>query len=100
MKTTRGIELDLQSTEYIVSIYGYSFYFSSIFYKEKFEKEMRHFSEYESQKIKVKNNIKISMELYFLFSLYKKIEKRGFRVVNQKTNEEITENISFICTPI
>lgn len=100
MKTIKGIELDLTQTEYIVSIYGYSFYFSSKFYKEKFEREMKNFSEMETQKIRVKNKIKISMELYFLFALYKKIEKRGFRIVNQKDNKEITENISFHCMPI
>ena len=100
LKTKRGIELDLNKTEYIVSIYGYSFYFSSLFYKEKFEREMKNFSEVETQKIKVKNNIKISMEIYFLFALYKKIEKRGFKVISQKDGKELTENISFICSLI
>ena len=100
MKTIKGIELDLTQTEYIVSIYGYSFYFSSKFYKEKFEREMKNFSEMEMQKIRVKNKIKISMELYFLFALYKKIEKRGFRIVSQKDNKEITETVAFNCIPI
>jgi YHS domain-containing protein len=95
MKTVNGIELDLPKSNYRYNVGNYTFYFSSEFYLENFKKNVKFFTEIESIKIKNKYKIYIDLDVYLTFVFYKKIEKRGFYVVNRKTNEEITE-INFV----
>ena len=91
MKTVRGIELDLPKSEYTYSINGYIFYFSSEFYLNNFKNNVRLFIEIEEVKIKNKYKVFIDLNLYLTFVYYKKIEKRGFYVINKKTKEEVQE---------
>ena len=91
MKTVRGIELDLPKSEYTYSILGYTFYFSSEFYLNNFKNNVRLFTEIEGVKIKNRYKVFIDLNLYLTFVYYKKIEKRGFYVINKKTKEEVQE---------
>lgn len=91
MKTANGIELDLHKSNYKYSILGYTFYFSSEFYLNNFKNNVKLFSEIEAVKIKNKYKVFINLELYLTFVFYKRIEKRGFYVIENKTKEEISE---------
>ena len=88
MKTTvKGICLNLNESEYYFKYKGLVFYFSSEFYKKKFADEISSFIETETFKIQVKYNININFDILLMISLYKKIEKRGFRIYDEETGE-------------
>lgn len=91
MKTYRGIELDIKQSDYRYSINNYTFYFSSEFYMNNFKNNIELFTEIEGAKIKNKYKVYIDLNNYLAFVLYKKIEKRGFYVINNITNEEVKE---------
>lgn len=98
MKTKNGIELNLSVSDY-KSIYNdYVFYFSSLFYKRKFDENLEEYIEMESQKLINKYKINLDIRLYLAISFYKKIEKRGFLI---KTPEriKITDNLFFSAKP-
>lgn len=57
-----------------------SFYFSSDFYKEKFEREYIQFLKDEMMKMKLRYKANIYSDELILLLLYRQIEKRGFRV--------------------
>lgn len=96
MKTKRGIYLNLKESEYKFSFKSLTFYFSSKKYLEKFAENVNNFVELETDKMKVKYNNIISLDLFFMISFYKKTEKRGFRVFDELNKKEITENVGFI----
>ena len=89
MKTSRGIELDITKSEYFLELYGLRFYFSSKFYLEKFRKEVLEYITIESARLI--NRYQIELQIYKTLSIayYKKIEKRGFRIIDLKTKTEI-----------
>lgn len=91
MKTYRGIELDIKQSDYRYSISNYTFYFSSEFYMNNFKNNIELFTEIEGAKIKNKYKVYIDLNIYLAFVFYKKIEKRGFYVINNITNEEVKE---------
>ena len=66
------------------------FYFSSNFYKEKFIKEYSNFIKEETMKLKVKFKCNIYCDEMILLLLYKKIEKRGLKVLYK--GKELIEN--------
>ena len=81
MKTKRGIYLDLSESDYIYELDGIAYYFSSEFNKNRYK-------------------INCNFDLYFQLSFYKKIEKRGFRVVELSSNRNIHKDITLINTII
>lgn len=85
MKTANGIELDLNKSEYKFIFEDFIFYFSSEFYMNKFKNGVQQFILLETIKLQNKYKLKINLNLYLAVSFYKRIEKRGFRVVH-KTN--------------
>lgn len=95
MKTIRGIYTNIIESEYTSITGGFRFYFSSEFYKNKFDHNVKRFVEIETLKFKNKYKILINLELYFTFVYYKLIEKRGFYVVDVLTNKELNENLVF-----
>lgn len=56
------------------------FYFSSLLYYKKFEKLLSEYLKNETLKLKNKFNCTIVCDEMILLNLYKKIEKRGFKV--------------------
>lgn len=96
MKTSRGICLNLNESDYKCNIRGLTFYFSSKFYLEKFINNVENYINNETMKLKVKYNIIISIDLLLMLSFYKKVEKRGFRVYDNLNKKEITENVGIV----
>lgn len=94
MQTRNGVELNISESKYITYYKDFKFYFSSMFYKKKFETRMNEFIELETQKIIAKYKVNITIDIYLLISLYKRIEKRGFFILTPENNE-IKENIVF-----
>ena len=82
MITSRGIFNDLNESYYSYTAYGLIFYFSSIFYREKFKKEVIDYVNREGKKLKAFYKVKSNFDSFLAVSLYKRIEKRGFRVIN------------------
>ena len=94
--TTKGICLNLNESEYYFKYKGLIFYFSSKFYRNKFANEISSFIETETFKLQVKYNLDINFDILFMLSLYKKIEKRGFRVYDEENKKEITPSCGLI----
>ena len=76
---------DIDKSDYIFECDKLKFYFSSLFYKEKFIKEHIDFIRDESMKLKIKFKCSIYCDEMILLLLYKKIEKRGFKVLYNDT---------------
>ena len=91
---------DINESNYIFEYNKLKFYFSSLFYKEKFIKEHIDFIRDETMKLKIKFKCSIYCDEMILLLLYKKIEKRGFKVLyNDKQIREnylITSDIDII----
>lgn len=58
----------------------FTFYFSSQFYYDKFKKLYAKYIKDETNKLNVKYGSKFIIDEMLLISLYKRIEKRGFRI--------------------
>lgn len=87
---------DLNESSYVFKYDKLNLYFSSKFYMNKFIKEHHDYIKNESDKLKVKFKCSVYADELFLLLLYKKIEKRGFRVEYQ--GKEIDENYYFDIT--
>lgn len=97
LKTTvKGICLNLNESEYFYQYKGLIFYFSSEFYKKKFASSIKNYIENETFKLQVKYNINLNFDIMFMISLYRKIEKRGFRIFDTINEKEITQNVGLI----
>lgn len=96
MVTKNGIELDLRKTKYSYEFGEYIFYFSSKLYLKKFKEGVVTYLILETAKITNKYKIKINISNYLAVSFYKKIEKRGFRVIDRNSGLEIDEFNEFI----
>ena len=90
MKTINGIYLDLRESEYKLNYNGLIYYFSSELYMNKFKNNVKQFIVEETAKLKTKYKINIYFDTMLTIAYYKKIEKRGFRIV-YKINEKETE---------
>ena len=81
---------DINESNYTFKYGKLVFYFSSNFYKEKFIKEYITFIYDETMKLRIKFKCGIYCDEMILLLLYKKIEKRGFKVLYN--NVPIREN--------
>ena len=72
---------DLKESEYIFTFYDFKFYFSSKFYFNKFLKEYDSYIKNEIDKLKISFKCDVVANSPLLLLLYKRIEKRGFRVL-------------------
>lgn len=98
MKTINGIYLDIKESDYCLKVQGLSFFFTSEFYKRKFAATYEKYIKNETLKFTLKYNIKINLDIYFLITLYDKIEKRGFRVQDEN-GKEISRKLEFLAIP-
>lgn len=87
----RTVVYDLDKSEYFTKINNIKFYFSSAFNKRRFENNFNDYIEEEHKKLKFKYRVNIDIYKCLLVAYYKKIEKRGFRVLVYKTNGAIIE---------
>lgn len=81
---------DINESIYTFKYDDLVFYFSSQFYQEKFTREYSQFLKDETMKLKIKFKCNIYCDEMILLLLYKKIEKRGFKVLYK--NNELGEN--------
>lgn len=88
---------DLNESTYRLDYKRFTFIFSSKFYIDKFKKEIDNFVNIEDKKIYSKYKVILDTTEYLALSLYKRIEKRGFKVYFM--NKEIKENESFSINP-
>ena len=79
---------DINESPYYVEIDDFTFYFSSDFYRKKFKNSV--YSYVKEEEFKLRNRYHILNINFFnllkevlMISLYKKIEKRGFRVYKE-----------------
>lgn len=87
---------DINDSNYCVELDKIKIYFSSEFNKERFLNGYESFIKEENLKIQNKYKVNIIANYYLLFSYYKRIEKRGFRIINKVTGAEIKDNMTFI----
>lgn len=90
---------DIYSSDYEFNFQRFTFYFSSKFYIEKFKKELDNYIDIETTKLVKRHDLILDASEYLALSLYKKIEKRGFRVYfkydDLSRGTAITPNQSF-----
>lgn len=82
---------DIEKSEYFSKIGNMKFYFTSIFNKKRFDNKYQYFIEEETHKLQSKYHVNINIFNYLLVVFYKKIEKRGFKVLAYRTNGAIIE---------
>ena len=97
MKSARGIYYDIKESDYYVELNinheNIVFYFSSLFLRKKFLDNVGNYIKHENLKINIHYKIDLDATKLLLLSFYKKIEKRGFKVlINNK--EIIDSNLS------
>lgn len=89
---------DLEKTSYKCKHDNMEFYFSSVFNLKRFESNYKYYLEEENNKLKAKYHVNIKLNDYLLVSFYKKIEKRGFKVLIYLSNDiiRLSEDYMFI----
>lgn len=88
---------DISQSMYHYKYDKLDFYFSSYFYLEKFKKLVPNYIKDETMKLQIKYKCLIVCDEMLLISLYKKIEKRGYRVLynGKELKEKCYININF-----
>lgn len=71
---------NIMDSDISVTTHGYTFYFSSEWYKERFERQKDDYAEQRNIRFNSRKRVKISLEDYFILLLYCNIETRGFKV--------------------
>lgn len=90
VKRLKRVEYNINKSEYYFRINKLTFFFSSQFNKNRFESGFIDYVNDETNKLKAKYKVNINLSDYLMVAYYKKIEKRGFRIV-YKINEKETE---------
>ena len=81
-------------SNYYYDYKSYRLYFSSLFNKHRFIDRIEAYIKDENIKNTNKYAVKIDLTNYLIIVLYKKLEKRGFRVYN--LDNELIEDKEFI----
>lgn len=71
---------ELEDSPFFLRINDFMFYFSSDFYRKKFENEYKEYIRNETLKLNVRYKMIVYADEMLLLSFYKMIEKRGFKV--------------------
>ena len=87
----KRVEYDINKSEYYFKVNKLTFFFSSKFNKTRFENGFIEYVQEETNKIKAKYKVDINLTSYLLLAYYKKIEKRGFKVLTYDDNDVIIE---------
>ena len=94
---SKRVEYDISKSEYSYKYKDLIFFFSSQFNRNRFVLGYNNYVSEETNKLRVKYHVNISLENFLLVAYYKKIEKRGFRVLTYKENDiiELDNNHTF-----
>ena len=98
MKSKRGVYLDIFESDYYYDLDGVRYYFSSKLYLNKFKDNVINYVNENSIKLKLRYKINLNFDLFLTLSYYRKVEKRGFRVVELSTERKITKDTIIINT--
>lgn len=98
MKSKRGVYLDIFESDYYYDLDGVRYYFSSKLYLNKFKDNVMNYVNENSIKLKLRYKINLNFDLFLTLSYYRKVEKRGFRVVELSTERKITKDTIIINT--
>lgn len=96
MKNYYGTETDLKRSNYKFSFNGLTYYFSTPKNVERFSKGLHEYIEQEQIKFQNRYKTTIKLKTFLIIEYYRKIEKRGFRIYDELSKKEITENVKFI----
>lgn len=88
---------DIKESVYYTNYGDLTLYFSSELYRDKFKAKSTRYIIDERNKLHLKYNCVIQCDEMLALNLYQKIEKRGFRVINNKTNEELKKDYIIDC---
>lgn len=91
MITENGIYLNLDESTYILKKHGLILFFSSKFYLEKFTENIDNFIKSETLKLQNKYKINVNFEIFLTISYYKKVEKRGFKIIDEISKKEVRQ---------
>lgn len=83
--TKNGICYDLKNSPYFCCVGFYKFFFSSPAHLVKFRRELEANREWLNDSMTRRFKFDMDMELLADFSLYRKIETRGFLIINEST---------------
>lgn len=91
---------DINDSQYYFEYNNLLLYFSSKLYLDKFEQNYKRFLKEESIRFQLRYKCNVNCDEMILLLLYKKIEKRGFRVLY--SGRKVKENyyISAIVHPL
>ena len=92
----KKVVYDIYESDYYFKVDDLTFYFSSEFNRKRFTTKYINYVNEETYKIKAKYHVNIEISKYLLFAFYKKIEKRGFRVLTYKNDDIIELNEDYI----
>jgi len=93
--TRNGICYHLPDSPYTAKVNGFTFYFSSSLYLEKFLNQLEENRVGINASLSCRFNINVNFKSFCDFLLYMKIEKRGFYVVNNEGVELCQNSITF-----
>ena len=91
-KSDYGVFYDTHDSDIYFVYDHYKIYFSSEFYKRKFADELTNFQNREYTKIYNKYKVVIDLYLYLVFSLYERIEKRGYKIEDLESKQLILDS--------
>lgn len=87
---------DINDSTFYLDVGKARLFFSSEFNKQRFLDRYKDYILEETKKLEKKYNVKIVANYYLMFAIYKKIEKRGFRVENNVTGALVSKNCTFL----
>nr|DAD72322.1 MAG TPA: transcriptional regulator [Podoviridae sp. ctC8s18] len=87
LKTVGGVYYNLKESTYNLNSSGLTFYFSSNLYKNMFIRDKNKHRLYIHQILKNKIGLNADFNRIADISLYRKIEKRGFYILNDRGEE-------------
>lgn len=83
---------DIKESKYFYDYDVLRFYFSSEFYRDKFKEKVIHYIIDERNKLSIRYKCILQCDDMLALTLYKKIEKRGFRVENNQSRKILNEH--------
>ena len=82
----KRVEYDINKSMYVFKVDNLIFYFSSAFNLLRFHDRYPDYIEEETNKLQAKYHVYLDIKKYLLIAFYKKIEKRGFKVLTYQNN--------------
>lgn len=91
--TSKDVYHNIEDSIFFIDRFNMRFYFSSEFNRNRFNRNYKEYVREQTARIKNKFHVNIKLDEYLLVALYKKIEKRGFRIYQKLNNslEKISE---------